>query len=37
MLTDFYEWGAKQNPPLVPKGFNPAKEMERHKVKQGEE
>jgi integrase len=36
MLSNLYSWAAKQNPPLVAKGFNPAKDMERHKVKHGE-
>jgi hypothetical protein len=35
-LSNLYSWAAKQNPPLVSNGFNPAKEMERHKVKHGE-
>jgi integrase len=36
MLSSLYSWAAKQNPPLVPKGFNPAQDMERHKVKHQE-
>ncbi|MCX6922584.1 MAG: site-specific integrase [Verrucomicrobia bacterium] len=35
MLSNLYSWAAKQNPPLVSKGFNPAKDMERHDVKHG--
>lgn len=35
-LGNLYTWAAKQNPPLVTKGFNPGKEMERCKVIQGE-
>jgi integrase len=33
MLNNLYSWAAKQNPPMVPRGFNAAKEMDRHKVK----
>ena len=33
---NLYTWAAKQNPPLVPKGFNPGREMERCKVKHGD-
>jgi integrase len=36
MLANLYSWGAKQNPPLVPKGFNPAREMERYDVQRNE-
>jgi integrase len=36
LLNNFYRWAAKQNPPLAAKGFSPAKEMERHKVKHQE-
>jgi integrase len=36
ILSNFYAWAAKQNPPMVAKGVNPAKEMERHKVKHRE-
>jgi len=36
MMSNMCSWAAKQNPPLVPKGFNPAKDMERHKVKHQE-
>ena len=32
-LYNLFRWAEKQNPPLVPKGFNPAKDMERHHVK----
>lgn len=35
-LGNLFTWAAKQNPPLVPKGFNPGKEMERYKIKHGE-
>lgn len=31
-----WETAGKQNPPFVPKGFNPGKEMERCDVKQNE-
>ena len=36
MLSNFFAWAAKQNPPMVSKGFNPAKDMERHKVRHEE-
>lgn len=36
LLGNLYTWASKQNPPLVPKGFNPGKEMERCKVIQGD-
>jgi integrase len=36
ILNNFFDWAAKQNPPLVSKGFNPAKDIERHKVKHHE-
>ena len=36
VLGNLYAWAGKQNPPFVPKGFNPGKEMERCKVKHGE-
>lgn len=36
LLSNLFKWAGKQNPPLVPKGFNPGKEMERYKVKHGE-
>jgi hypothetical protein len=36
LLGNFYHWAAKQNPPLVPKGFNPGREMERVAVFQRE-
>ncbi|HEV7923971.1 MAG TPA: site-specific integrase, partial [Verrucomicrobiae bacterium] len=32
ILSNFYKWAGKQNPPLVPAGFNPGKEMEQHRV-----
>lgn len=32
LLTNFFTWAGKQNPPLVAKGFNPAKEMQRYRV-----
>jgi integrase len=35
-MSSLYSWAAKQNPPLVPKSFNPGKDMERHKLKYGE-
>lgn len=35
-LGNLFTWAAKQNPPLVPKGFNPGKEMERCKIKHGD-
>ncbi len=35
-LGNLYTWAAKQNPPLVPKGLNPGREMERCKVKHGD-
>lgn len=35
-LGNLYTWAGKQNPPMVPKGFNPGKEMERCKVKHGD-
>lgn len=31
-LQNLFKWAAKQNPPLVPRGFNPASEMEHHDV-----
>ena len=33
MLSNFYKWARKQNPPFVPKGCNPASDMERYDVK----
>ncbi len=36
LLGNFYHWAAKQNPPLVPKGLNPGREMERVAVVQRE-
>jgi len=36
MLGNFFQWAPKQNPPLVMKGFNPAKDMERYDVKHRE-
>ena len=36
LLANFYKWAGKQNPPFAPKGFNPAKDMERYEVKQSE-
>jgi integrase len=32
MLSNFYRWAGKQNPPLVRAEFNPAKEMEHHRT-----
>ena len=36
VLSNLYAWAARQSPPLVPRGFNPGKEMERCSVKQDE-
>ena len=36
MLSNFFKWCGKQNPPFVPRGFNPAKEMERYDVPDAE-
>lgn len=36
MMVNFFKWAAKQSPPMVPKGFNPAMDMERKRVIQGE-
>ena len=36
VLSNLYNWAAKQNPPLVAKGFNPAMEMVRHRVEHHE-
>lgn len=36
LLSNLFKWAGKQNPPLVPKGFNPGKEMERYDVKHGD-
>jgi len=36
VLSNLYNWAAKQNPALVPKGFNPAIEMVRHRVEHHE-
>ncbi len=36
ILGSLYTWAAKQNPLLVPKGFNPGKEMEKLSVKHGD-
>lgn len=32
VLINLYKWAMKQNPPLVPVGFNPATQMDRHDV-----
>ncbi|MEI8291876.1 MAG: tyrosine-type recombinase/integrase [Verrucomicrobiota bacterium] len=36
MLANFFKWAAKQNPPLVPTGYNPAQAMDRQRIVQGE-
>ena len=36
VISNFYKWAAKQNPPLVPKGFNPGVDMERCDVVHGD-
>ena len=36
LLGNLFKWAAKQNPALVPKNFNPGREMERCAVKQAE-
>jgi integrase len=36
IIGSLYTWAAKQNPPIVPKSFNPGKEMEKFSVKHGD-
>ena len=36
LLGNLFKWAAKQNPALVPKNFNPGREMERCAVRQAE-